>query len=336
MFTSKANRVSRGGVRDADGKAGSAAWIFAVFGRVSGGTRAKPKNVNSCSKSASFDALAGDLRTSTANRVSQGGVRNADGKVGRATRIFAVFGGVSGGTPVKPSSAYSRTKSASFDVLAGDRGTSTAHHVSRGGEREPARASAWSAFARLLSYFEKRLPPHGGMEWSTNSEDSWKKVAVKRRNSEFEWHFGRTRTWPFIRRRPGRPPRRRRRTTDALRAARTSGNVEPLPSRETAPDVLAPECILEGVCDERGLPGNYGTATTQTPRRDESLGLPPPRKKKPKRSKYDEEIERLSKFITDKPDEHERFGAFLAEEMRRVPPHLVDVMQLQLLQIVTQ
>ncbi|KAL3212592.1 hypothetical protein MRX96_008002 [Rhipicephalus microplus] len=60
----------------------------------------------------------------------------------------------------------------------------------------------------------------------------------------------------------------------------TSGNVEPLPFRETAADVLAPECILEGVCDERELPGNQGSATTQTARRDESSGLPPPRKKK--------------------------------------------------------
>ncbi|XP_075732847.1 transcription factor Adf-1-like [Rhipicephalus microplus] len=106
----------------------------------------------------------------------------------------------------------------------------------------------------------------------------------------------------------------------------TSGNVEPLPFKESAPDVLAPECILEDVCDEP--PGNQGTAT--------SSGLPPPPKKKPKRSKYDDEIEELSKFITEKPDEHERFGAFLVEKMRRVPPDLVDVMQLQLLETVTK
>ncbi|KAL3225457.1 hypothetical protein MRX96_025794 [Rhipicephalus microplus] len=48
------------------------------------------------------------------------------------------------------------------------------------------------------------------------------------------------------------------------------GTWEPLPFKESAPDVLAPECILEDVCDE--LPGNQGTAT--------SSGLPPPPKKK--------------------------------------------------------
>ncbi|KAH8039418.1 hypothetical protein HPB51_007271 [Rhipicephalus microplus] len=114
---------------------------------------------------------------------------------------------------------------------------------------------------------------------------------------------------------------------ETMKGRPTSGNVGPLPFKESAPDVLAPECILEDVCDE--LPGNQGTAT--------SSGLPPPpKKKKPKRSKYDDEIEELSKFITEKPDEHERFGEFLVEKMRRVPPHFVDVMQLQLLETVTQ
>ncbi|KAL3212979.1 hypothetical protein MRX96_035800 [Rhipicephalus microplus] len=47
------------------------------------------------------------------------------------------------------------------------------------------------------------------------------------------------------------------------------GTWNPLPFKESAPDVLTPECILEDVCDE--LPGNQGTAT--------SSGLPPPPKK---------------------------------------------------------
>ncbi|KAL3186786.1 hypothetical protein MRX96_026935 [Rhipicephalus microplus] len=56
---------------------------------------------------------------------------------------------------------------------------------------------------------------------------------------------------------------------ETMKGRPTSGNVEPLPSRESAPDVLAPECIIEDVSDE--LPGNQGTAT--------SSALPPPPKK---------------------------------------------------------
>ncbi|KAL3192736.1 hypothetical protein MRX96_058788 [Rhipicephalus microplus] len=107
--------------------------MFAVCGRVSAGTPAKPHGADSGTISASFDVLAGDRRTSTVNRVSRGGVRDADAKVGSAARIFAVFGGVSGGTPVKPRCANSRTISASFDVPAGHRRTSTANLVCRGG-----------------------------------------------------------------------------------------------------------------------------------------------------------------------------------------------------------
>ncbi|KAL3203853.1 hypothetical protein MRX96_041695 [Rhipicephalus microplus] len=42
--------------------------------------------------SASFDVLAGDRRTSTANCVCRGGVCDAYAKVETATRMFAVFG----------------------------------------------------------------------------------------------------------------------------------------------------------------------------------------------------------------------------------------------------
>ncbi|KAL3226760.1 hypothetical protein MRX96_004376 [Rhipicephalus microplus] len=44
----------------------------------------------------------------------------------------------------------------------------------------------------------------------------------------------------------------------------TSGNLEPLPSRQTAPDVLAPECILEDVSDERELPEDCHQTNSKT------------------------------------------------------------------------
>ncbi|KAL3192719.1 hypothetical protein MRX96_058772 [Rhipicephalus microplus] len=131
--TSTAKCVCRGGVCDAYAIVRTVARMFAVFGRASAGTPAKPNGADSGTISASFDVLAGDRRTSTVNRVSRGGARDADAKVGSAARIFAVFGGVSGGTPVKPRSANSRTILASFDVPAGHRRTSTANLVCRGG-----------------------------------------------------------------------------------------------------------------------------------------------------------------------------------------------------------
>ncbi|KAL3192676.1 hypothetical protein MRX96_058732 [Rhipicephalus microplus] len=152
--SSRANRVCRGGLRDADAKVGNAARMFAVFGRVSAGTPWKPNGADYGTISASFDVPAGDRRTSTVNRVSPRGVRDADAKVENAARIFALFGGVSGGTPEKPRSANSRTISASFDALAGDRRTSTAKRVCRGevcdaDEKVGSAARIFAAFAGM-------------------------------------------------------------------------------------------------------------------------------------------------------------------------------------------
>ncbi|KAL3192717.1 hypothetical protein MRX96_058770 [Rhipicephalus microplus] len=135
--SSRANRVCRGGLRDADAKVGNAARMFAVFGRVSAGTPAKPNGADYGTISAYFDVRAGDRRTSTVNRFSPGGVWDADAKVENAARIFAVFGGVSCSTPEKPRSANSRMISASFDVLAGDRRTSRANRVCQSGFTTP-------------------------------------------------------------------------------------------------------------------------------------------------------------------------------------------------------
>ncbi|KAL3192699.1 hypothetical protein MRX96_058754 [Rhipicephalus microplus] len=144
--TSTVNRVSRGGVRDADAKVGSAARIFAVFGGVSGGTPVKPRCANSRTISASFDVPAGHRRTSTANLVCRGGVCDADAKVGTAARMFAVFGRVSAGTPAKRKSVNAPTKVAYLDVLDGDRRRSTKNHVSRG-ERPTA---VWVLIAAII------------------------------------------------------------------------------------------------------------------------------------------------------------------------------------------
>ncbi|KAL3192737.1 hypothetical protein MRX96_058789 [Rhipicephalus microplus] len=131
--TSTANRVCRGGVCDAYAMVGTVARMFVVFGRASAGTPAKRNGADSGTTSAYFDVLAGDRRTSTTKRVCRGEVCDADEKVGSAARIFAAFAGMSGGTPVKPRSANSRTISVSFDVPAGHRRTSTANRVCRGG-----------------------------------------------------------------------------------------------------------------------------------------------------------------------------------------------------------
>ncbi|KAL1443848.1 hypothetical protein MTO96_045795 [Rhipicephalus appendiculatus] len=126
-----------------------------------------------------------------------------------------------------------------------------------------------------------------------------------------------------------------------MEGRRTSGILEPLPARATAPsDEQTSEQLLEGIYTEKEV----STCQVIDPREvatrqscgDASVCPPPQKKKKPRPSKYDEEIEGLSKFITEKPDEHERFGAFLAEKMIRVPSHLIDVMQVQLLQTITQ
>ncbi|KAL3192700.1 hypothetical protein MRX96_058755 [Rhipicephalus microplus] len=106
--------------------------MFAVFGRVSAGTPVKPRSANSCTISASFDVPAGHRRTSTAKCVCRGGVCDAYAIVGTVARMFVVFGRASAGTPAKRNGADSGTISAYFDVLAGDRRTSTAKRVCRG------------------------------------------------------------------------------------------------------------------------------------------------------------------------------------------------------------
>ncbi|KAL3172273.1 hypothetical protein MRX96_013247 [Rhipicephalus microplus] len=98
----------------------SAARIFAVFCALIGGTPVKRNGANLRTISASFDVLAGERRTSTANRVSWDGVCDADAKVGTAAQMFAVFGRMSAGTPGKRNSANAPTKVAYLDVLAGD------------------------------------------------------------------------------------------------------------------------------------------------------------------------------------------------------------------------
>ncbi|KAL3192733.1 hypothetical protein MRX96_058786 [Rhipicephalus microplus] len=107
--------------------------MFAVFGRVSAGTPVKPRSANARTISASFDVPAGHRRTSTANRVCRGGVCDAYEIVGTVACMFVVFGRASAGTPAKRNGANSRTISASFDVPAGHRRTSTANLVCRGG-----------------------------------------------------------------------------------------------------------------------------------------------------------------------------------------------------------
>ncbi|KAL3192732.1 hypothetical protein MRX96_058785 [Rhipicephalus microplus] len=128
--------------------------MFAVFGRVSAGTPAKPNGADYGTILAYFDVRAGDRRTSTVNRVNPGGVRDADAKVENAAPIFAVFGGMSCSTPEKPRSANSRMISASFDVLAGNRRTTTAKRVCRGevcdaDEKVGSAARIFAAFAGM-------------------------------------------------------------------------------------------------------------------------------------------------------------------------------------------
>ncbi|KAH7977931.1 hypothetical protein HPB49_003985 [Dermacentor silvarum] len=127
---------------------------------------------------------------------------------------------------------------------------------------------------------------------------------------------------------------------DTMEGRPTSGNLEPLsPMEEALRDVQTAQEILEGIYMEKEVSTSEPTepleALTAESCGDVSV-LPPPPKRKSRRSKYDEERDGLSKFITDKPDEHERFCAFLAEKMRRVPPRLVRARQIQLRQTIAQ
>ncbi|KAH6938217.1 hypothetical protein HPB50_007803 [Hyalomma asiaticum] len=123
---------------------------------------------------------------------------------------------------------------------------------------------------------------------------------------------------------------------DTMEGRPTSGNLGPLPPLEAAnnksPTV---EPLIQGMYEE----GDTTTVELADPPEASAsepfcreAGERPPPKEKPRRTKCDHEIEGLTKFLNEKPDEHEHFGAFLAEKMRTVPHRLVDAMQLDLLQ----
>ncbi|KAL3192734.1 hypothetical protein MRX96_058786 [Rhipicephalus microplus] len=143
--------------------------MFAVFGRVSAGTPVKPRSANARTISASFDVPAGHRRTSTANRVCRGGVCDAYEIVGTVACMFVVFGRASAGTPAKRNGANSRTISASFDVPAGHRRTSTANLVCRGGvcDADAKVGTAARMFAVFGRQYKKPRQPgratHGGL-----------------------------------------------------------------------------------------------------------------------------------------------------------------------------
>ncbi|KAH7937060.1 hypothetical protein HPB49_007652 [Dermacentor silvarum] len=71
-----------------------------------------------------------------------------------------------------------------------------------------------------------------------------------------------------------------------------------------------PQQTVEGIYTEKEVSTSEPTEPLEA-LTAESCGdvsaRPPPPKRKPRRSKYEEEIEGLSKFITETPDEHERF-----------------------------